>query len=218
MLLRPLLLLCAALAVAGAANPRQLDAVRHFLEERHLPAGSAPSPRVVRVFTEPKQPEQPAPQAPTPTPSPWFDCPTTFGLYPDPYDCNKYFQCSYGVAFEEQCQPGLEFNPRSNSCDFPSNINPPCQAIPYPTDEAPAARPEEAAHSAAQRPSVHVQAAPEVHINVPKVPQVHVQKPALQQPHVQAQQPHVELPQVHVEKQEVPQVHVQKSALPRLLH
>lgn len=38
-------------------------------------------------------------QEPTPTPSPWFDCPVQFGLYPDPYDCTSYFQCSYGIAY-----------------------------------------------------------------------------------------------------------------------
>ena len=169
MSLRALLLLCAALAVAGAANPRQLDAVRHFLERRqHADSAPPPPARVVRVFTEPRRQEEPAPQEPTPTPSPWFDCPAMFGLFPDPYDCSSYFQCNYGVPFEEKCQTGLEFNPVSLTCDWPANINPPCQAIPYPTGGAPAAQ-----------EVVEVAAAPLIAVQVPEVPQVHVQVPVM---------------------------------------
>ena len=201
---RPLLLLCAALAVAGAATPRQLDAVRHFLERRHRPVAAAPPPpRALRTFTERKAAEAPAPQEPTPTPSPWFDCPTTFGLYPDPYDCASYFQCSYGVPFEQHCLSGLEFNPRSNSCDFPSNIDPPCQEIPYPTDQAPVPQPERPAGAGLPEPP---------HVQAPALPQLHVQAPAVLQPHVQAPV----VPQPHVQAPVVPQPHVQAPAVLQL--
>ena len=150
--------------MAGAANPRQLEAVRHFLQ-RHRQS------HVLRTFIEPKWKLV----EPTPTPSPWFDCPTTFGLYPDPYDCNAYFQCSYGVPFEERCQPGLEFNPVSASCDFPENINPPCQAIPYPTAKTEILQPAGGAVAAAvvQAPAVLKPAASEVHVHVPVLPERH---------------------------------------------
>ncbi|XP_037084534.1 uncharacterized protein LOC119104899 [Pollicipes pollicipes] len=120
MLLLSLPLLCVALA---AASPNIEASV-----SRH-PA--VPPAVRVRSFVERRQLE---PTWPAPTPSPWFKCPTQFGLYPDPYDCSSYFQCSYGTPFEEHCQPGLQYNPMAMACDFPGNISPPCVPKPYPTD------------------------------------------------------------------------------------
>ena len=32
-------------------------------------------------------------------------------LYPDPYDCNKYWQCSGNGPQHKSCPPGLHFDP-----------------------------------------------------------------------------------------------------------
>lgn len=73
----------------------------------------------------------------TPHPSPWFQCPTQFGLYPNIYDCSTYYQCSYGHAYLERCQPGLQYNAVMKYCDYPQNIHPPCVPKPYPTMQSP---------------------------------------------------------------------------------
>ena len=44
----------------------------------------------------------------------------------DPYDCNKYFQCSNGEPILKNCDEGLVWDPNSNSCSFPwpiGNVN-----------------------------------------------------------------------------------------------
>merc|ERR1711990_27029 len=44
------------------------------------------------------------------------------GMYPHPTDCAKFFQCHHGRAFVKSCPPGLKFNPKNNSCDWPQNV------------------------------------------------------------------------------------------------
>ena len=44
----------------------------------------------------------------------------------DPYDCNKYFQCSNGEPILKNCPEGLVWDPNSNSCSYPwpiGNVN-----------------------------------------------------------------------------------------------
>ena len=44
----------------------------------------------------------------------------------DPYDCNKYFQCSNGEPILKNCDEGLVWDPNSNICSYPwpiGNVN-----------------------------------------------------------------------------------------------
>ena len=40
---------------------------------------------------------------------------------PHPYDCNLFFECPDGALMS--CGDGLVFNPISNICDWPGNVN-----------------------------------------------------------------------------------------------
>jgi len=61
--------------------------------------------------------------AKAPTTNGPFVCPGD-GLFPDPKDCNMYYDCSNGNAFHMRCPAGLYFNPKTSTCDFPFNV--PC--------------------------------------------------------------------------------------------
>ncbi|KAK4879030.1 hypothetical protein RN001_007176 [Aquatica leii] len=41
-------------------------------------------------------------------------------LLPHDTCCDKYYICTNGVAVENNCPPGLNFNPAINACDLPS--------------------------------------------------------------------------------------------------
>lgn len=59
-------------------------------------------------------------QAPTTSsPSGPFICPGN-GLFKNPTDCNSYYNCWAGVAYLQNCQTGLVFNP-NGYCDWPYN-------------------------------------------------------------------------------------------------
>ncbi len=46
------------------------------------------------------------------------------GIYPDPNNCNQFFQCANGQQFPPQnCPAGLAFNPEVNVCDWPQNVH-----------------------------------------------------------------------------------------------
>lgn len=52
---------------------------------------------------------------PAPTPSPDFDCPDLEeGYYQHQTDCTKYYHCTNGLAWLQQCADGLYFNPGKN--------------------------------------------------------------------------------------------------------
>ncbi|GFU97805.1 chitin-binding type-2 domain-containing protein [Trichonephila clavipes] len=53
----------------------------------------------------------------TKQPSNWT-CPSRFGLFPDPEDCNKYYQCSQWEPVHKTCDSGLHFNPIKMLCDW----------------------------------------------------------------------------------------------------
>lgn len=38
-------------------------------------------------------------------------------------ECNSYYRCVYGKPLKFQCRDGLYYNPESNVCDWPENIN-----------------------------------------------------------------------------------------------
>lgn len=56
-----------------------------------------------------------------------FKCPELRGYYPDPEQCDVYFQCVGGQPEEKLCKDGLVFrddNPKKELCDIPANV--PC--------------------------------------------------------------------------------------------
>ena len=50
---------------------------------------------------------------------------------PHPYECNKYFECTYNTAILLTCPDGLVFSPELKTCDWPYNVD--CVNTPYPT-------------------------------------------------------------------------------------
>lgn len=50
-----------------------------------------------------------------------FSCPQPNGLFPDPEDTTKYIQCSNNIATVQSCPRGLDWNPKGQYCDWPSN-------------------------------------------------------------------------------------------------
>ncbi|XP_052867671.1 protein obstructor-E-like isoform X1 [Anopheles cruzii] len=56
-----------------------------------------------------------------------FTCPKPDGQFPDPYQCDRYYECDEGRVTERLCPDGLVFNPDSklvNKCDQVFNV--PC--------------------------------------------------------------------------------------------
>jgi len=41
----------------------------------------------------------------------------------DPDDCSKYYSCYYGVAYHQDCAPGLFFKPSIAACTFPEEFD-----------------------------------------------------------------------------------------------
>lgn len=59
-----------------------------------------------------------------PTPSSEFECPNRDeGFYRHPTDCGAYYHCTNGYAWYMECSPGLYFNPETNLCDWPWNVD-----------------------------------------------------------------------------------------------
>ncbi|XP_054720208.1 protein obstructor-E-like [Uloborus diversus] len=51
-----------------------------------------------------------------------FQCPNSSGYYPDPEQCDLYYECRGGVAKQKLCKDGLVFNdknPLYERCDYP---------------------------------------------------------------------------------------------------
>ncbi|GFS17177.1 chondroitin proteoglycan 2 [Elysia marginata] len=45
------------------------------------------------------------------------------GLYANPSDCNKFYQCYHsGTTADKSCPSGLHFNPAIKVCDWPRNV------------------------------------------------------------------------------------------------
>ncbi|XP_071057276.1 uncharacterized protein [Onthophagus taurus] len=44
------------------------------------------------------------------------------GLFPHPYDCQKFLNCDHGRTFIQECGPGTVFNPKIKVCDWPYNV------------------------------------------------------------------------------------------------
>ncbi|GFS17185.1 chitinase-3-like protein 1 [Elysia marginata] len=51
------------------------------------------------------------------------------GLYPNPSDCNKYYQCyNSGTTADNSCSAGLYFDPVLKVCNWPENVQ--CSTVP----------------------------------------------------------------------------------------
>jgi hypothetical protein len=42
---------------------------------------------------------------------------------PNPADCGSFYQCVWGQPHLIQCPDGMHFNPETNVCDWPQNVN-----------------------------------------------------------------------------------------------
>lgn len=49
------------------------------------------------------------------------NCPKARGQFPATA-CNKFINCWDGIAIEQECNPGLLFNPKG-FCDYPFNVD-----------------------------------------------------------------------------------------------
>jgi len=58
-----------------------------------------------------------------PIPSPKFQCPEDEGLFPDPTDCKKFYQCFNHLAWQSKCPADLYFNPILKVCDYKDNVD-----------------------------------------------------------------------------------------------
>jgi len=52
-------------------------------------------------------------------------------LFPDPFDCGRFYQCVWGVAKSMTCESGLHFSDTKKVCDFPEDAN--CEEKCHPT-------------------------------------------------------------------------------------
>merc|ERR1711973_219236 len=55
-----------------------------------------------------------------------FDCPENNGFFPDPEQCDKYYECVGGVSETKFCPDGLLFeasDPNNELCDYPFNVD-----------------------------------------------------------------------------------------------
>lgn len=43
------------------------------------------------------------------------------GIYPDPSDCTKFFQCMLSIQYSRACPEGTYFDPYAKICGFNSN-------------------------------------------------------------------------------------------------
>ena len=63
---------------------------------------------------------------------PPFLCPESNGFFPDPEQCDKYYECVGEIPEEKFCPDGLLFeasNPNNELCDYPFNVD--CGAREY---------------------------------------------------------------------------------------
>ncbi|KAH8034504.1 hypothetical protein HPB51_025166 [Rhipicephalus microplus] len=61
-----------------------------------------------------------------------FQCPSSNGYFPDPEQCDMYYECRRGVAKPKLCADGMAFhegNPLYARCDFLGSVD--CSRRPY---------------------------------------------------------------------------------------
>ncbi|KAK0406776.1 hypothetical protein QR680_018799 [Steinernema hermaphroditum] len=80
-------------------------------ESSSKPVGSTATTRAARLTT--------TTGGPLPTQDPdGFTCHAD-GFYPDPKSCEAFYRCIHGVPYHFECPDGLQFNPSSETCDWP---------------------------------------------------------------------------------------------------
>ena len=55
-----------------------------------------------------------------------YECPEEAGVFPDPEQCDKYYECVADIPEEKFCPDGLLFDatdPNSELCDYPFNVD-----------------------------------------------------------------------------------------------
>lgn len=54
-----------------------------------------------------------------------FQCPITVPVHSERVNgsCTQFIRCINGVASQQACQNGLHFNPTTQQCDLPANVN-----------------------------------------------------------------------------------------------
>lgn len=65
-----------------------------------------------------------------------FQCPATFGLFPDPESCGHFYQCSHRKAYRMTCPAELHFNPKLQVCDWTYRAGCVIRPTARPNDEA----------------------------------------------------------------------------------
>ena len=45
------------------------------------------------------------------------------GRYPHSTSCSMFYECKDGIKKEVDCIGGFHFNPKTEFCDFPKNVN-----------------------------------------------------------------------------------------------
>ncbi|XP_052691328.1 peritrophin-1-like [Crassostrea angulata] len=51
-----------------------------------------------------------------------FSCPSTFGEFPDPKNCQNYYVCSFGRATQKQCQGNTGWDRKLKLCNYKYNL------------------------------------------------------------------------------------------------
>ena len=59
-----------------------------------------------------------------------FDCPTSSGAFPSPFDCTEFYICSNSIAHLFKCPANLYFDPKLGVCNFPDQVD--CHVTPMP--------------------------------------------------------------------------------------
>ena len=52
-----------------------------------------------------------------------FFCPEAFGLFPDEYDCEIYYECKEGKPKRMTCPDGLLYGQIHEECFYPFDVN-----------------------------------------------------------------------------------------------
>ena len=56
-----------------------------------------------------------------------FDCDgKADGMYPDPVDCFKYYECSFGNTYHRPCPTGTVFDAATSSCKSENEVSTAC--------------------------------------------------------------------------------------------
>jgi len=59
-----------------------------------------------------------------------FQCPASEGHFPDPDNCEVYYQCAHGTSTKYHCQGGLKWNVNTDQCDWETNVDCSLNSVP----------------------------------------------------------------------------------------